>query len=173
MAKTEGRTPSAPVFGRYPSPMLHPAPTTRLDPTLSRGTLAEVHPPTATQPASVVVTFPNSDYRVQLRPWKDDLAPFEGRVGQRVIGRIRAEARRLDVCGAGGRFVEPVFGRPRRVQGMVTVVQPDQNTVIVSAGAGISIHLHPTAPGQSSTQFAVDDFLTCGVADGASFELVE
>lgn len=153
--------------------MLDPAPTTRLDPTLTRGTLAEVRPATATVPAFVVLTVPNSDYRLHLRPHADDLSPFEGRVGQPVIGVVRAGAKRLDVCGAGGRYAEPVVGRPRRVQGMVRLVLGSENTVVVGAANGLSFHLTPTAPGQSASGFAEGDFITCGVLDGASFELIE
>lgn len=153
--------------------MLDPAPTTKLDPTLTRGTLAEVRPATATQPAFVVLTIPNTDYRIQLRPHGDDLARFEGRIGSPVIGIIRVPAKRLDICGAGGRFVEPCFGRPRRVQGMVRAVLKPENVVVVGAANGLSLHLTPTAPGQTAAQFAEGDFLTCGVLDGASFELLE
>lgn len=153
--------------------MLEPAPTTRLAPALSRGSLAEVRPATATRPACVVLTVPNTEYRLELRPAGDDLSPFEGRVGTTVVGIIRADARRLDRCGAGGRYVEPVFGRPRRVQGMVREVRPGDNAVVVSAALGLAFNLRPTAPGQSAGQFAEGDFITCGVADGASFELVE
>ncbi len=153
--------------------MLEPAPTTRLDPTLSRARLTEIVPPTATRPACVVLAAANTDYLLHLRPHGDDLSPFEGRVGTTVVGVIRAEARRLDRCGTGGRYVEPVFGRPRRVQGMVRAVLADRNAVVVSVGHGLSIHLTPTAPGQHASGFAADDFITCGVADGASFELVE
>lgn len=151
--------------------MLDPAPTTRLDPSLARGTLAEIRPATATQPAFVVLTVPNTDYRLHLRPFNDDLSVFEGRVGRKVIGRIRAEARRIDSVGAGGRYVEPCFGRPRRVQGMVRGIVGQENAVLV--GAGVPVHLVVTAPGQTPGQFAEDDFVTCGVKDGASFELVE
>lgn len=151
--------------------MLDPAPTTKLDPSLARGTLAEIRPATATQPAFVVLTVPNTDYRLHLRPFNDDLSVFEGRVGRKVIGRIRAEARRIDSVGAGGRYVEPCFGRPRRVQGMVRGIVAQENAVLV--GAGVPVHLVVTAPGQAPGQFAEDDFVTCGVKDGASFELVE
>lgn len=150
--------------------MLDPAPTTKIDPSLARGTLAEIHPATATQPAFLVVTFPNTDYRLHLRPFNDDLSVFEGLVGHKVIGRIRAAARRLDTVGAGGRYVEPCYGRPRRVQGMVRAIVPAENAVLV--GAGVPVHLAVTAPGQTPGQFKENDFLTCGVMDGASFELV-
>lgn len=153
--------------------MLDPAPTTKLDPTLTRGTLAEVLQATATQPSFVVLTIPNTDYRLQLRPHADDLARFEGREGTKVVGIVRVPAKRLDICGAGGRFVEPCFGRPRRVQGMVRAVLKSENVVVVGAANGLSLHLTPTAPGQTAAQFAEGDFLTCGVLDGASFELLE
>lgn len=151
--------------------MLHPAPTTKIDPSLARGTLVEIHQATATQPSFIVLTVPNTDYRLHLRPFNNDLSVFEGRVGQRVIGRIRAEARRIDSVGAGGRYIEPTYGRPRRVQGMVRSIVPGEHAVLV--GAGVPVHLVVTAPGQEPGQFGEDDFVTCGVKDGASFELVE
>lgn len=155
--------------------MLEPAPTTKIDPTLTRGTIAEVRAATATKPACVVLTVPNTDYRIELRPvgadGGEDLTAFEGRVGRAVIGRIRAGAKRIDRVGAGGRFVEPCFGRPRRVQGMVRAIEG--GAVVVSAGQGLVLHLSATAPGQGAGMFAPDDFVTCGVLDGASFELVE
>lgn len=151
--------------------MIDPAPTTKIDPSLARGTLAEVHEATATNSAYLVVTFPNTDYRTHLRPFGNDLGVFADKVGQKVIGRIRAEARRLDQVGAGGRYLEPTFGRPRRVQGMVRSVLGSENAVLVNAG--VPVHLVVTAPGQTPGQFKEDDFLTCGVLDGATFELVE
>lgn len=154
----------------YPCRMLDPAPTTKIDPALARGTLAEIHEATATNPAFVVVTFPNTDYRVYLRPFGDELGPFRAKVGQKVIGRVRAEARRIDSVGAGGRYVEPTYGRPRRVQGMVRVAESTENAVLVNAG--VPVHLIVTAPGQSPEQFVAGDFVTCGVLDGATFELV-
>lgn len=150
--------------------MLEPAPTTRIAPTLARGTLAAVQPPTATEPASIVLTVPNTDYRLHLRPLGDDLSPFDTRVGATIIGKIRAEARRVDVVGAGGRYIEPCVGRPRRVQGMVVAVVPAENAVVVRSG--VPIHLILTAPGQSHDRFKIDDFVSCDVMDGASFELV-
>ncbi len=151
--------------------MLDPAPTTKIDPTLTRGTLAEVLPATATKPAMVVLTVPNTDYRIHLMPAGDDLSAFEARLGQKVIGIIRVDAKRIDRVGAGGRYVEPVLGRPRRVQGMVRAVTED--AVVVGSGNGLSLHLRPTAPGQSAGQFTTDDFVTCGVTDTATFELVD
>ncbi|MCC5822059.1 MAG: hypothetical protein LAT64_02105 [Phycisphaerales bacterium] len=150
--------------------MLEPAPTTKIDPTLARGTLSEIVPATATKPAYMVLTVPNTDYRLHLRPFNNDMRPFEGREGQKVIGRVRVEARRVDVCGAGGRLIEPCFGRPRRVQGMVRGTVPQEGSIVVSAG--VPVHLVLTAPGQTPDRFREGDFVTCDVKDGASFELV-
>ena len=44
-----------------------------------------------------------------------------------------AEAKRIDVVTTGGRYVEPVYGRPRRVQG--TVIAIEDGAVVVNAGA--------------------------------------
>jgi hypothetical protein len=54
---------------------------------------------------------------------------------------------------------------------MVRGIVAQENAVLV--GAGVPVHLVVTAPGQTPGQFGEDDFVTCGVKDGASFELVE
>lgn len=149
---------------RYPlGIMIDPAPTIKIDPRLARGILLEVVEATATKPRFVRLGFPNTSYEISLLP--------EGEIttepGKQIVGTIHARATRLDTISAGGRFVDPVFGRPRRVQGCVIAVNSETNEVIVSAG--VPVHLTPTDKRQKATDFHEGDFVTCGVLDGAVF----
>ncbi len=147
--------------------MIHPAPTTVIDPRLARGTLREVVPETATKPGYVRITYPNSRYELHLRCEPDaSLEP-----GKRIIGTIHARARRIDVVGTGGRYVEPVVGRPRRVQGMIVALETATSEIVVHAG--VPIHCKPTDPRQKVTDFEVGQFVSFDVMDGASFKRAE
>ena len=143
--------------------MIDPSPTTQIDPRLARGNLIEVVEATATKPRHVRLSFPNTRYQISLLPEGDITAD----PGDRIIGTIHAQATRLDRLNAGGRFLDPVFGRPRRVQGRVVAVNGETNEVIVNAG--VPVHLHPTDKRQKATDFHEGDFVTCGVLDGAVF----
>lgn len=143
--------------------MITPSPTTKIAPYLARGILAETHAATATKPAYVVVEFPNTSYKTHLLP----VGTISTAIGKRIVGIVRVDARRVDVVKSGGRFVEPVFGRPRRVQGTVVATDASANTVTVSAGFPVVLKL--TDPRQRADQFAEGDFVSCDVLDGATF----
>ena len=93
------------------------------------------------------------------------------RLGKRLICTIRAKARRIDVVQTGGRYVEPVYGRPRRVQGAVLAIDEGANTITI--GAGVPIVVKPTDARQKAADFALGDFVTFGVLPGATIEVVE
>ena len=141
--------------------MIYPAPTSKIDPALARGTLEEIAGPTATQPGYIVVSVPNTSYRLHLRP----STPITAELGKRIIGTIRAKARRIDSVQTGGRYVEPVFGRPRRIQGSVIAVTAD--AVVVDAT--MPIHVTPTDPRQKPTDFAPGQFVSFDALEGATF----
>lgn len=141
--------------------MINPAPTTKIDPKLARGTFVEMVPETATRPGYAVLTFPNTSYRVHLIPER----PITTEPGKRILGTIHAKARRIDKVETGGRYLEPVYGRPRRVQGRVVAIAG--NEVVVSAGA--PVHCEPTDKRQKVTDFAEGDFVSFDVLDGATF----
>ncbi|CAG0991025.1 hypothetical protein PHYC_02298 [Phycisphaerales bacterium] len=141
--------------------MITPAPTTKIDPAIVRGILSEIVPPTATKPGYIKVSVPNTSYELHLRPTAEIATPL----GKRILGVIRVEARRIDATGTGGKFVEPVFGRPRRVQG--TVIRAEGGAVVVDAG--VPIHLVPTDARQRPEQFQLGQMVGCDVLDGATF----
>jgi len=149
--------------------MLHPAPTTKLDPSTARGVLKERHPETATKPAMVVLTFYNTQYEMHLLPVGDIADPSGVPLGKRVEGKIRADAKRVDVVTSGGRYVEPVHGRPRRVQGWVVATDNTRNSITVNAGVPIECRL--TDRRQSATRFEPGQFVSFDVMRGATFEL--
>jgi len=69
--------------------------------------------------------------------------------------------------GTGGRYVEPVYGRPRRVQGSVIAIDQANNAVVVDAT--IPIHCTPTDPRQKATDFQPGQFVSFDVLEGATF----
>lgn len=153
--------------------MIHPAPTTPLAPGLARGVHVESVAATATRPAHVRLSFANTSYVLHLLP----VGPVKAKPGEKVLGTIRARARRVDVVPSGGKYVEPVIGRPRRVQGRVVGrlagngagagVGDGQGTIIVDAG--VPMHCTLTDARQHAEDFAVGDLVSFDVLDGASF----
>lgn len=137
--------------------MIHPAPTNKIDPSLSRGTLESVDGTT------VVIALPNTSYQIQLT----STAPTHGEIGKRIIGSIHANARRVDIVDTGGKYFEPVFGHPRRIQGRVQSHSVDTNTIVVDAGT--PIHCKLTDPRQSPAQFPIGSLVSFDVRDGATF----
>jgi hypothetical protein len=143
--------------------MIHPAPTDKIAPTLARGELSEVCAPTATKPGHIVIEFPNTSYQMHLLP----SGPITTPVGKRIIGTIRATARRVDLVETGGKYVEPVFGRPRRVQG--TVIGGDDRSRTLIVDAGMPIHCAMTDARQLPSMFPRGAMVSFDVLDGATF----
>lgn len=143
--------------------MITPAPTSKIDPKLARGVLAAIVAPTATKPGFIKMTFLNTNYELHLLT----TVPIRTPIGKRLIGTIHARAKRIDTVQTGGRYVEPVYGRPRRVQG--TVVAVEGGEVVVDAG--MPIHCTPTDPRQQASGFTRGDFVSFDVLDGAEFRL--
>jgi hypothetical protein len=142
--------------------MITPSPTTPIDPKLARGTLAAIVAETATKPGFLKFAVHNTSYEIHLVP----AAPVSASIGKRLVGVIRAKARRIDIVESGGRYVEPVFGRPRRVQGNVVAI--DAGAVVVDAG--VPIHCTPTDARQKPEHFSPGQFVSFDILDGATFE---
>lgn len=114
----------------------------------------------------IVLHVLGTDYRLHLLT----AGPIAAEVGDRITGAIRARARRVDIYPAGGRFVEPVFGRPRRVQGRIVGGDVTANKLYVQCGAAIVADLMPT---QNASDFAVGQMVGFDVERGATFEPIE
>ena len=124
---------------------------------IATGRLAE------NSPEKLVLAIPGSDYRLHLVP----AGAIDAQVNDRISGLIRAKARRVDVISAGGRFIEPVFGRPRRVQGRIIGGDVRANTLTVLASVPVTVSLMPN---QKAAQFAVGQMVSFDVEPGATFE---
>lgn len=111
----------------------------------------------------VQVKLPGTDYRLRLVP--QGLSGLE--VGDKIQGTVRAQALRIIVIPAGGRYVEPVQGRPRRVQGRVVGGNVNTNEIYVKAGPTLAIT--PLAP-QRAQDFAIGQMLSFDVRSGATLE---
>jgi hypothetical protein len=145
------------------SGMIHPSPTTPIDPALARGVYLRTIPATATRPELIVLGVPDTSYELHLRP----VAPVRAEPGERLVGVITARARRVDAVRTGGLFIEPVMGRPRRVQGRV--VRGEGGALVVRAG-GVPVHLVLTDGRQRAEDFEPGLLVGCDVLEGATFE---
>lgn len=144
--------------------MITPSPTTKIAPYLARGVLGSLNAATATKPAYMVLEVPNTSYQIHLLP----LGEIKAAPGKRIVGIINAQARRVDLVKSGGRYVEPVAGRPRRVQGAVIARDASSNTITINAGVPIVLKL--TDDRQRADQFNEADFVSCDILDGATFK---
>jgi len=148
--------------------MLDPAPTSAIPADLARATVREFREAQGSKPAYAVLAFANTDYGISLEPADEsDAEAARSRIGKKIHCVIHIHARKVTVSGAGGRFVDPISGIPRRVQGTVLAVDAESNTLAVNAG--VPVHLVLTAPGQQAADFAPGDFIGCDVLSGATY----
>ena len=125
----------------------------------ARGTLHEVGQGT------IILATPHSDYRLHL---VSDPAANVGKPGDRVSGTIQGVARRVDVIPAGGRYIEPVYGRPRRLQGWIVATDSAANTLTVHCGAApVTVTLSDAR--QKASDFAVDQLVSFDLERGATW----
>lgn len=139
---------------------------------LARAVLGDIVAPTATVPGYIVFAVPGSNYQLHLRP--DGAVSTQP--GKRLIGTIRVQARRVDVTHSGGKYVEPVVGRPRRIQGTVMATDATTNSLTINAGGAVAVDGLPlpvvaklTDGRQKAEQFQVGQLVTFDVLDGATF----
>jgi hypothetical protein len=116
----------------------------------------------------VQVRVPGTDYRLRLVPAEGVSAQVRGKVGEKIAGVVHVQALRMDVIPAGGRYIEPVHGRPRRVQGRVVGGNVDRNEVYVKAGPGVVVT--PMAP-QRAGDFMIGQMVSFDVRAGATIEI--
>ncbi len=150
---------------------------TQLDVSVARGVLVEVVAATATRPGYLVFALPNSHYQLHLRP-VPGMEAITVEPGKRLRGVITVTARRVDVVRTGGRFVEPLAGRPRRVQGTVVAVDAAANAITVNAGGASAVDglalpvvVRLGDARQKAEQFAPDTLVACDVLEGGTFEM--
>jgi hypothetical protein len=141
--------------------MIEPASTVPppADPAVARGRVASI------EDDSIVLGFSGTEYRITLRTPN----AVNATIGETIQGIIACQATRMDVLRSGGKFVEPVEGRPRRIQGRIVAIDQRNNTVTINAGVPLNVTPHKL---QKATDFEVDQLVTMSVLDGATFEMV-
>ena len=112
---------------------------------------------------TIVLAVPETSYQLRLVVLK---APGTA-LGKKISGVIRVQARRIDKVGSGGRYIEPVAGRPRRVQGSVLSVNASDGTFVMSAG--VPVVVKPMDARQKASDFAPGDFVSFDALPGATF----
>ncbi len=110
----------------------------------------------------IVLAFADTSYEMHLVPTQLIDTP----VGKRISGTIRAQARRIDIVHTGGQYVEPVYGRPRRIQGRIIATDLTTSSVTVAAPMPI---ICKTDGRQRAGDFQIGDFVTLGAESGATF----
>lgn len=63
------------------------------------------------------------------------------KAGASVRGKIHAPAWKIDRVELGGNYVEPLYGRPRRMQGTILAVNPQANELTVRVGYEATVRL--------------------------------
>jgi hypothetical protein len=114
----------------------------------------------------IVLALPGTDYRIHLVAADEKFAASA--LNKSIAGRIFAQAKRVDVVTTGGRFIEPVYGRPRRLQGRIISTDAEANTITLFCGCPITAHLMPL---QKASEFNVGELVGFDVEKGARFEV--
>ena len=113
--------------------------------------------------AQIVLRVPETSYRLHLVVDQ----PVRAEPGERISGTIRCSAKRVDVVPSGGRFIEPVYGRPRRIQGRVIGGDVNRNTLHIQCGAPVIAQLMSS---QQASDFKIGQLVCFDVERGATFE---
>lgn len=124
------------------------------------------NPPTPPRDGLFALALPGTDYLLHLASAQPPQPNPQGRL----TGVIHAQARRVDIVNAGGMFIDPVIGRPRRIQGRVIAADPAANTITVKSAAPLVCKLDNL---QKAEQFPIGALVSFDVERGARFEPIE
>jgi len=112
----------------------------------------------------VLLRIPGTSYRLRLVLE----VQLDAAVGDKLSGTLHAAARRIDVISAGGRYVEPVSGRPRRLQGRVVGGHVASGLLYVHAGVPFVCNL--TDGRQQVSDFEIGQLVSFDVEAGTVFK---
>jgi hypothetical protein len=113
----------------------------------------------------VALSIPGTSYRLHVKPTVPASA-IATEVGKRISGVLRGKAQRIHPAAAGGRFIEPVHGHPRIVQGSVTAIDAMSNRLLVTMVVPVWLDLEA---GQVATEFTVGQMVNMYVESGMTF----
>ncbi len=128
------------------------------NPGIAQGTLLEQ------RDGMIVLGLPGTEYQLHLRVSN----PLQTPAHRPVSGKIVARAKRVDVVQTGGRFIEPIYGRPRRLQGAVVATNPGRSSITVDCGP-CPFECVLTA-NQRAASFPIGALVSFDVESGAVFE---
>ena len=96
-------------------------------------------------------------------------AGYDGPLNIPVQLMITLQARKLWTVPSGGNFIEPIFGKPRTIQGRVKAIQGQ--TLVVQAGIPLHVRLPAgdSAIDLNSGAVTVDHLVNVMVMPGASY----
>lgn len=112
----------------------------------------------------VGLTLDGTSYEIHLAIAGD--ASRLPKAGKRTSGVIHGKALRMHRAGAGGRFIEPVLGHPRIVQGTVMATDPAANRMLADVVVPMWLELEPDQPVR---EFATGDLVNFYCASGMTF----
>jgi len=128
---------------------------------LVRGVLLEVVHGDDNQ-KRIVLAIPNTDYRLHLVVNGE----VSEEIGRALHGMIDVCANRIDVCDAGGQFIDPVMGRPRTIQGRVRAADTENDVLIVQSKVPWRVHVKSP---QKASDFEFGSLVRFFVDRGAEF----
>ena len=118
----------------------------------------------AVEEGMITLGLVGTDYQLRLVVSDD----FEGVVGKRIRGTVAANAKRVDKINAGGKYIDPVYGRPRRIQGKVVAVNREANSITVNGGCAVECSLMES---QKAKDYQIGEIVGFAMERGAEFTL--
>lgn len=110
-----------------------------------------------------VLSVPGTDYELHL---VCD-GGLSAEPGKRIKGEVHAAALRMHRADAGGQFIEPVYGSPRIVQGIVQNVDIENNRVLMDMSIPVWITINPRD--NDIAEFHPGDMWNCYVQSDTRF----
>ena len=110
----------------------------------------------------VVLTIPGTSYRLHFKPG----ARITKEPGKRIIGTISGKALRIHAAAAGGKFIEPIYGHPRIVQGTVVAIDTTANRLLIDMVVPVWLVV---PNGQTTNEFSVGQMVNMYVESGMTF----
>ncbi len=111
----------------------------------------------------ITLRIPGTNYRNTFKfAGAGGLAP-----GVKVFGAIHVPARKAEAISDGGNYVEPLFGRPQRMQGLVLTQDLQKNELVVQVGYEVTVQLPAD---QNVSEFPVGSRVGWDNADWPMFE---
>jgi len=117
----------------------------------------------------LVLKVPGTSYKLQLAT-SDNGTRITAEPGKRIKGIIHAKAMRMHNAKAGGKFIEPVWGEPRIVSGLVLAIDESKNRLLVDVSLPMWVEVYE---GQQAQQFAVGQMVNFYVQSAMEFEQVQ